>query len=204
MKPLHKELKDIRIEKGVTIEDISRETKIRASFLERMEDGDFNVVPEPFMRAFIREYAEAVGIDPARVIARHEGKSISVRDEDLGGDASQGPKAPSSSDVPKPAKSGKSRKASPRKKTGGETGKRETPKPLSSLEPPPAPSAETEIISETTIERVPDALIDAGSKPLYADEDEEKTRRNLFAAIFATLIIIAALAILYFNGRLPF
>ena len=39
MKPLHEELKDIREERGITLEDIHRVTKIRMHFLEQIETG---------------------------------------------------------------------------------------------------------------------------------------------------------------------
>ncbi|MHB9029523.1 MAG: helix-turn-helix domain-containing protein, partial [Candidatus Latescibacterota bacterium] len=83
MKPLHKELQDIRIEKGISLDDISRETKIRVPFLEKIEEGDFTVVPEPFIRAFLREYAETLGVSPDRVISKFEGKATAIRDEDF-------------------------------------------------------------------------------------------------------------------------
>jgi transcriptional regulator with XRE-family HTH domain len=81
MKSLHTELKETRLQKGISLEDIYRETKIRTSFIQRMEEGDFSIVPEPFIRAFLREYAEVVGLDPNRVIEKYEGKSVSLREE---------------------------------------------------------------------------------------------------------------------------
>ncbi len=74
MIPLHEELKEIRLEKGVSLTDISDFTKIRVDLLEDMEQGRFDIAPVPYVRAFLREYAEVVGIDPDRVIARYENK----------------------------------------------------------------------------------------------------------------------------------
>jgi hypothetical protein len=81
MKPFHEELKALRIEKGVSIEEIYKVTKIRPAILEKLEEGDFTLVPEPFLHAFLREYAEVVGLDPNRVIARYENRSESIREE---------------------------------------------------------------------------------------------------------------------------
>jgi len=79
MKPLHEELKEIRLEKNITLEQIHEATKIHLEFLRKIEDGDFSIVPKPFLRAFLREYAEVVGIDPDRVIKRYENKTDSIR-----------------------------------------------------------------------------------------------------------------------------
>ena len=75
MKPLYEELKELRLEKGITLETINDSMKISMTILEKMEAGDFSVVPRPFVRAFLREYAEVIGIDPGRVIARYENKT---------------------------------------------------------------------------------------------------------------------------------
>ena len=41
MIPLHEELKEIRLEKGVSLEDISKITKIRPDLLEKLEEDDY-------------------------------------------------------------------------------------------------------------------------------------------------------------------
>lgn len=78
MKPLHEELKEIRLDKNISLEQIHEATKIYLDFLIKIEDGDFSIVPEPFLRAFLREYAEVVGIDPVRVIQRFENKADKI------------------------------------------------------------------------------------------------------------------------------
>ena len=79
MKPIHEELKELRLEKGITLEKIYDATKIRVTILEKMEAGDFSVVPEPFIRAFLREYSRVIGVDPERVIKRYENKVDFIR-----------------------------------------------------------------------------------------------------------------------------
>ena len=74
MKPLHEELKEIRLEKGISLEEISEKTRIRLDYLERIEEGDYSVSPLPFVRAFLREYAEVVGIDPNLVMSKFDKK----------------------------------------------------------------------------------------------------------------------------------
>ncbi len=74
MKPVQEELKQIRLKKGIGLEEISRKTKIRLDFLERIEEGDFSVTPMPYVRAFLREYGEYVGVDPNIVMMKLDNK----------------------------------------------------------------------------------------------------------------------------------
>jgi cytoskeletal protein RodZ len=80
MKPLHEEMKEIREERGVTLQDIHRVTKIRLHLLEQIETGDFSFVPKPYLRAFLREYAQEIGIDPERIMDRFDNRTDSIRD----------------------------------------------------------------------------------------------------------------------------
>ena len=78
MKTLHEELKEIRLKKGISLEKISEITKIRLDFLERIEEGDYSVTPEPFVRAFLREYAEVVDIDPHLAMLKLDNKVSTI------------------------------------------------------------------------------------------------------------------------------
>src|SRR5690625_7444639 len=63
-------LKEAREEKGYTLDNIQEKTKIQKRYLVAIEQGDFNALPSKFYaRAFIREYAEAVELDPEVVLA---------------------------------------------------------------------------------------------------------------------------------------
>ncbi|MBT4485853.1 MAG: hypothetical protein HOC71_19460 [Candidatus Latescibacteria bacterium] len=84
MKPLHEELKEIRLKKGVSLEDIYKATRIRMHLLEALEEGNFTVLPLPYIRAFLREYAKEIGMDSEYVIARFEKKSSTIQDEKQG------------------------------------------------------------------------------------------------------------------------
>ena len=55
------ELKKSRVEKQISLMDISASTRINVKFLEAIEEGNFSVLPQTYVRAFIREYADAVG-----------------------------------------------------------------------------------------------------------------------------------------------
>lgn len=72
MEELGRELKAVREEKGISLDEISRETKISRRHLEAIEAGDFDKLPGPvYARAFLRHYAKAVGLDPEYVIEQY-------------------------------------------------------------------------------------------------------------------------------------
>jgi cytoskeleton protein RodZ len=66
------ELQQIRESKGLRLEDISRRYKIRLSFLESIESGSFEDLPEPvYTKTFIKTYAGLLGIDAGPILARY-------------------------------------------------------------------------------------------------------------------------------------
>lgn len=91
MKLLHEELKIVRLQKGISLEEIAKETKIRLDFLERIEEGDYTVTPSPFVRAFLREYAEVVGIDPDLVMQKFDNKIDSILTQETNEDPIEDP-----------------------------------------------------------------------------------------------------------------
>jgi cytoskeletal protein RodZ len=65
-------LRDARMERNLTLRDISNKTRISEKFLEKIESGIFDFAPEPYVRAFIRSYARAVGLNPDEVIKQYD------------------------------------------------------------------------------------------------------------------------------------
>ncbi len=75
-------LKRERELRQITLEEISQGTKISVTRLKLIEENRFDDLPaEVFVRGFIRNYAEYVGIDPKEAILRLE--------EDLEGEEKQ-------------------------------------------------------------------------------------------------------------------
>ncbi|OWR27906.1 helix-turn-helix domain-containing protein [Saccharibacillus sp. O23] len=72
MSDLGQQLKDARLQKGLSLEDVQEMTKIRKRYLEAIEQGDFKVLPGSFyVRAFIKTYAEAVDLDAETLLQNH-------------------------------------------------------------------------------------------------------------------------------------
>ena len=66
------ELKQTRLEKELSLMDISAETRISIKFLDAIERGQFQILPQTYIRAFLREYALMAGLDPIDVVQRYE------------------------------------------------------------------------------------------------------------------------------------
>lgn len=57
-------LRQIREDKSLRIEQITAQTLIRQAFLEALEEGRYEDLPEPiFVQGFIRRYGDALGLD---------------------------------------------------------------------------------------------------------------------------------------------
>ncbi|WP_181438825.1 RodZ domain-containing protein [Paenibacillus sambharensis] len=66
-------LKNAREEKGYSLEDIQDLTKIRKRYLEAIEEGNYAVLPGNFyVRAFVKNYAETVGLDAEEVLSMYQ------------------------------------------------------------------------------------------------------------------------------------
>lgn len=58
-------LRRSRVKRGIRLEDISAALKVSPELLEGLERNDFSLWPSGiFARAYIRQYAEAIGADP--------------------------------------------------------------------------------------------------------------------------------------------
>lgn len=65
---LHKQ----RITKGISLNEIASVTRISVQFLEALEQGNFEALPQTYIRAFIREYASSVGLNPVEALQRYD------------------------------------------------------------------------------------------------------------------------------------
>jgi cytoskeletal protein RodZ len=70
-KEFFEELRTARQQKGISLEDISRTTLIDKKYLEAIEGGNEDVLPAAYVRAFIREYAAAIGLNADDVMKNY-------------------------------------------------------------------------------------------------------------------------------------
>ena len=63
MSSFYKDLKDLRIESGIDLEEIHNRTKISLEALRAIESGQFDELPQTYIRLFVRAYANEIGAD---------------------------------------------------------------------------------------------------------------------------------------------
>ncbi|MCD7033707.1 DUF4115 domain-containing protein [Metabacillus sp. GX 13764] len=73
MSELGNRLKSAREEKNLSLNDLQETTKIQKRYLVGIEEGNYKVMPGKFyVRAFIKQYAEAVGLDPEMIFEEYK------------------------------------------------------------------------------------------------------------------------------------
>lgn len=72
LKKFGQDLQKIRESKKITIADISGKTKIHKTILEKMENGDFSFFSATHIRAFLKQYAKAVGLNSDDILFNYE------------------------------------------------------------------------------------------------------------------------------------
>ncbi len=92
------ELRKERVAKDISLADISKKTHINVKYLEAIEQGSFDILPQTYVRAFIREYALVVGLAPKAVLKKFDimvGGKYSVDNGTMIGSGWSGPAPPS-------------------------------------------------------------------------------------------------------------
>lgn len=65
-------LRDKREQRGMSVAEIARATRVPMSSVERIEADQFDELPaEVFVRGFLKSYARAVGVTEDEVLARY-------------------------------------------------------------------------------------------------------------------------------------
>src|SRR5712692_5751037 len=65
-------LSGLRQERGLSIEEMARATRVASSYLEALEREDFGALPAPvFTKGFIRAYCQVVGASPDEALTRY-------------------------------------------------------------------------------------------------------------------------------------
>jgi len=65
-------LRELREARAMSVEEVSRATRVPVSSVERIENDRFDELPgEVFVRGFLKSYARALGVPPEDVLARY-------------------------------------------------------------------------------------------------------------------------------------
>ena len=68
MAQFYKELRELRLSKEINLEELENRTKINAKYLEAIEAGNFDILPIPYLRLFLRAYAIEIGGNSERAL----------------------------------------------------------------------------------------------------------------------------------------
>ena len=68
MAQFYKELKELREARGISVEEIHDRTKINIRYIQAIESGEFDTIETPYLRLFLRAYAEEIGGDSKRAL----------------------------------------------------------------------------------------------------------------------------------------
>lgn len=66
-------LRKKRINKKISLEDLSLKTKINIRYFEALEKGDFSTLPETYIRLFLKTYAHELGLDFEEILSHTPG-----------------------------------------------------------------------------------------------------------------------------------
>ncbi|MBT2615728.1 helix-turn-helix domain-containing protein [Bacillus sp. ISL-78] len=84
MTELGNRLKEAREAKGLSLEDLQELTKIQKRYLIGIEEGNYSMMPGKFyVRAFIKQYCEAVGLDSEEIFEQYKSEIPSIYSEEL-------------------------------------------------------------------------------------------------------------------------
>jgi transcriptional regulator with XRE-family HTH domain len=62
-------LREARMRRRLDISECEQATRIRARYLQALEEGHLDLIPAPvYVRSFLRTYAEFLGVDPERLL----------------------------------------------------------------------------------------------------------------------------------------
>lgn len=84
MAELGTRLKEARLSKGYSLDDLQEITKIQKRYLIGIEEGNYSIMPGSFyVRAFIKQYAEAVGLDAEEILETYKNELPSTPNDQV-------------------------------------------------------------------------------------------------------------------------
>lgn len=84
MTELGKRLKEAREAKDYSLDDLQRVTKIQKRYLIGIEEGNYDIMPGKFyVRAFIKQYCEAVGLQPEVIFEEYKDEIPTTYEDEI-------------------------------------------------------------------------------------------------------------------------
>ncbi|AXX64824.1 helix-turn-helix domain-containing protein [Bombilactobacillus bombi] len=84
MGEIGEKLRSARLERGYTIDDLQKKTKIQKRYLVAIEEEKFDQLPGDFyVRAFVKQYAESVGLDSKALLQEFGDEIPQVQPEEV-------------------------------------------------------------------------------------------------------------------------
>ena len=77
------ELKKTRKSKKISIKELSDYTKINSTYLEDLEAGNFNTLPNVYTRLFLRSYCDYIGVDSKEMLNQYEIYTLGDKKKDI-------------------------------------------------------------------------------------------------------------------------
>ncbi len=78
-------LREARVRRTLTLQQVEEDTKIRVKYIQAMENEEYDVMPGPtYIMGFLRSYSSYLGLDPEVIIAEYRSRAA-------GGDALRPP-----------------------------------------------------------------------------------------------------------------
>jgi transcriptional regulator with XRE-family HTH domain len=76
LKTFSEDLKYFRESKNMTLKDVALDTRLNMAVLENLEGGDFTFQPQTYIRAFLRQYAKSIGLNPDTILKDYEAAKL--------------------------------------------------------------------------------------------------------------------------------
>ena len=72
MREFASELRAQRESSGMSLDELFERTRINPEYLRAIESGNYDILPEIYVRLFVKKYAQEVGLDVEETLARYE------------------------------------------------------------------------------------------------------------------------------------
>jgi cytoskeleton protein RodZ len=71
-------LREARVRRKLTLQQVEEDTKIRVKYLQAMENEDFDLMPgQAYVKGFLQTYAQYLGLDPAIILDEFRSRGTS-------------------------------------------------------------------------------------------------------------------------------